>query len=129
MLPVKIEVIAMGKLSREYSQIVDEYEKRISKLAHARFVYTSKIPEDAILLDPRGTEMSSDEFFEFIKKKSSIGEKIIFVIGPPEGFVELQGYKKISLSKMTFQHDLARLILLEQIYRALLRMKGTNYEK
>jgi len=129
MLPVKIEIVTLGKLSREYSQIIGEYEKRISNLAHARFIYSSKIPKDAVLLDPRGREMSSDEFFEFIKRKSSNGEKITFAIGPPEGFGELEGYKKISLSKMTFQHDLARLILLEQVYRALLRMKGTNYEK
>ncbi len=128
MLPVKIEVITLGKLSREYSQIVGEYEKRISKLAHAKFVYGSKIPKDAIFLDPNGVEMSSEEFFQLIKEKSSKGEKIIFVVGPPEGFGEVQG-KKISLSRMTFQHDLARLVLLEQIYRALLRMKGTNYEK
>ncbi len=128
MLPVKIEVNTLGKSSREYSQIIGEYEKRISKLAHARFARGSKIPPDAILLDPQGIEMSSDEFFELIRKKSSRGEKIVFAIGPPEGFGEVKG-EKISLSRMTFQHELARLILLEQIYRALLRLKGTNYEK
>ncbi len=129
MLPVKIEIISLGKLSREYAPLIKEYEKRIGSLAHSKFVEYSKIPNNAILLDPSGREMNSEEFYELIKKKSSQGEKIIFVIGPPEGFCDVQGFERISLSRMTFQHDLARLILLEQIYRVLLRMKGTRYEK
>ncbi len=129
MLPVKIEVIALGKLSKEYAPLILEYQKRISSLAHSKFFEGAKIPKDAILLDPRGKEMCSEEFYEFVKGKASRGEKITFVIGPPNGFKNNDGYEKISLSRMTFQHDLARLILLEQIYRALLRMKGTRYEK
>jgi 23S rRNA (pseudouridine1915-N3)-methyltransferase len=129
MLPVKIEIITLGKLSKEYAPIIREYEKRISSLAHAKFLETTKIPKDAILLDPRGREMSSEEFYELLRKRSSSGEKIIFVIGPPQGFSDVSGYERISLSKMTLQHDLARLVLLEQIYRALLKMKGTRYEK
>ncbi|OYT60632.1 hypothetical protein B6U71_00540 [Euryarchaeota archaeon ex4484_178] len=129
MLPVKIEIISLGKLSREYAPLIREYEKRISSLAHARFSEGAKIPENSLLLDLRGREMDSDEFYELIRKKSARGEKLVFVIGPPEGFENVEGYERISLSKMTFQHDLARLVLLEQIYRALLRMKGTRYEK
>jgi 23S rRNA (pseudouridine1915-N3)-methyltransferase len=129
MLPVKIEVIAFGKLSKEYAPLILEYQKRISSLAHSKFFEGAKIPKDAILLDPKGKEMSSEEFYEFVKEKASRGERITFIIGPPEGFENSEGYEKISLSRMTFQHDLARLILLEQIYRALLRMKGTRYEK
>ena len=129
MLPVKIEIIALGKLSREYAPIILEYQRRISSLAHSKFLEGVRIPENAALLDPRGMEMSSEEFYEFVKEKASKGERITFVIGPPEGFKDTAGYEKISLSRMTFQHDLARLILLEQIYRALLRMKGTRYEK
>ncbi len=129
MLPVKIEIISLGKLSKEYAPLIGEYERRIGSLAHARFSEGGKVPPDAILLDPRGREMTSQEFYELIKERSSRGERIVFVIGPPQGFGDIKGHEMISLSRMTFQHDLARLILLEQVYRALLRMKGTRYEK
>ncbi len=131
MLPVKITVINLGKVEREYREIIGEYEKRVATLSHAKFLRGGKVSRDAILLDERGTELSSEEFYELIKKRAAEGKEIVFAVGPPEGFEEelKKGREKISLSRLTFRHELAYLILLEQIYRALLRMRGTSYEK
>ncbi len=128
-LPIKIELINLGKVEKEYRSVIEEYERRIARLARVRYRQDGDIPEGAVLLDPRGKEMSSEEFYEFLSKNAKNGRKMIFVIGPPEGFDDLEGHEAISLSKLTFRHELAYLILLEQIYRALLKMKGTNYEK
>ncbi len=131
MLPVKIEICNFGKIQREYRQIVNEYEMRISNMARFRRCDGAKLPQDAILLDPRGVEMDSEEFYRLIYEYSKNGRKIVFAVGPPEGFSDenRKGHMLLSLSKLTLRHELAYLVLLEQIYRALLKMKGTNYEK
>jgi len=131
MLPVKIKLINMGKIEREYLAVIREYEKRISFLAHAKFIRKGKVDNEAILLDPQGREIGSDEFYQLIKNYAASGKTLIFAVGPPQGFEENIKRKKesISLSKLTLRHELAYLILLEQIYRALLRMRGTSYEK
>ncbi len=129
MLPVKIEVLNLGKIGREYRGVIEEYEKRLRSMAHIRFEHTSNLPPEAILLDPEGEEMSSEEFYHFLSRRAREGKKILFVVGPPEGFSDKGNRMLLSLSKLTFRHELAYLILLEQIYRALLRMKGTRYEK
>ena len=129
MLPVKIKIVNLGRVEREFRSAVEEYEKRIRNIAHIKFV--DKITEDAIILDESGEEMNSDDFYRLITESSKNGRGITFAIGPPEGFSEdLKGkHRKISVSKFTLRHEIAYLILLEQIYRSLLRMKGTNYEK
>ncbi len=131
MLPVKIEICNFGKIRREYRQIVNEYEMRISNMARFRRCDGAKLPQDAILLDPRGMEMDSEEFYRLIYEHSKNGRKIVFSVGPPEGFSDedRKEHMLLSLSKLTLRHELAYLVLLEQIYRALLKMKGTNYEK
>ncbi len=129
MLPIKLKIITLGKTSREYKPLLRHYMDRISSLSHARFISGGKIPPGAILLDPAGEEIDGEDFFRIIQDGYRNGREVVFVVGPPEGFGEVKGYRKISLSKLTFQHDLAHLILLEQVYRALLRLKGTRYEK
>ncbi len=78
------------------------------------------------LLSEKGQEMDS---INFSKKIFSINDPIIFVIGGSLGldFEILSGYKKISLSKMTFLHEIVKVLLLEQIYRALNIEKGKRY--
>ncbi len=129
MLPVKIKIISFGRRMKEYREITAFYEKRIKNLCRAEFLQENKILDDAIILDERGEEMTSDEFYNLILNFSKNGKEIIFIVGPPEGIRNVVKNKKISLSKLTIQHDLAYLIILEQIYRSLLRMKGTNYGK
>lgn len=121
----------MGKIEREYLSVIREYEKRISYLAHAKFIRKGKIEDEAILLDPKGREITSEDFYQLIKNYATRGKTLTFIVGPPEGFEENIKREKLSfsLSKLTLRHELAYLILLEQIYRALLRMRGTPYEK
>ena len=84
-----------------------------------------------ILLDEKGKEMTSSGFAELVKHHQNISTKnIVFVIGGAYGFSE-EVYKrsnsKMALSKMTFPHQLVRIIFLEQIYRAFTILKGEKY--
>ncbi len=84
-----------------------------------------------VLLDEKGKGISSSEFAIFIENKLASGVKnMIFIIGGAYGFsdnIYLKANEKISLSKMTFSHQLARLIFVEQLYRAFTIIKGENY--
>ncbi len=90
------------------------------------------IPGDFVmLLDERGKEYTSRQFSDFIVKKSvELPKSLVFVIGGPYGFSK-EMYDRadamISLSKMTFPHELVRLFFVEQLYRAGSIMKGEPY--
>lgn len=90
-----------------------------------------KPADDVILLDERGREFSSMEFAKVLQDKISYnGKDIIFVIGGAYGFsdaVRQRSNSKISLSKMTFSHQMVRAIFVEQLYRAFTIMKGEPY--
>ncbi len=90
-----------------------------------------KPTEDVILLDERGREFSSMEFAKLLQDKISyIGKDLVFVIGGAYGFseaVKQRANSKISLSKMTFSHQMVRAIFVEQLYRAFTIMKGEPY--
>lgn len=84
-----------------------------------------------VLLDERGNLLSSTEFANWINKRLISNKKrLIFIIGGPYGFSE-EVYKradyKLSLSKMTFTHEMVRLFFIEQIYRAFTILRGENY--
>lgn len=87
--------------------------------------------DELILLDEHGTEVSSVDFARFLEKKMLSGiKRLVFVIGGPYGFSESVYSKaagKISLSKMTFSHQMVRLIFAEQLYRAMTILKGEPY--
>jgi 23S rRNA (pseudouridine1915-N3)-methyltransferase len=90
------------------------------------------LPSDEIfLLDEQGMEVSSVDFARFLEKKMLSGTKrLVFVIGGPYGFsanVYSKATGKISLSKMTFSHQMVRLIFAEQLYRAFTILKGEPY--
>jgi len=84
-----------------------------------------------ILLDERGTEFSSVEFSRWIEKKMIAGiRQLIFVIGGPYGFsntVYQRSDINISMSKLTFSHQMVRMIFVEQIYRAMTIIKNEPY--
>jgi len=84
-----------------------------------------------ILLDEHGTEFSSVEFSKWIEKKMIVGTRqLVFVIGGPYGFsnaVYQRSDIKISMSKMTFSHQMARMIFVEQVYRAMTIIKNEPY--
>ncbi|SDR65065.1 23S rRNA (pseudouridine(1915)-N(3))-methyltransferase RlmH [Christiangramia echinicola] len=84
-----------------------------------------------VLLDENGKQFSSENFSEYIQKRMNTGlKRLIFVIGGPYGFSE-EVYKRadsrISLSKMTFSHQMVRLFFTEQLYRAFTILKNEPY--
>ncbi len=86
--------------------------------------------DTVVLLDEHGKESGSIEFADWIQKKQNTARRLIFVIGGPYGFsndVYERANEKISLSKMTFSHQMVRLIFTEQIYRACTIIKGEPY--
>ncbi len=84
-----------------------------------------------VLLDEHGTEMTSVQFSAFLNRQFLSGKKnLVFVTGGPFGFDELLKQRAellLSLSKMTFPHQLVRLVFTEQLYRALTILKNENY--
>ena len=89
-------------------------------------------PEDeVILLDDKGAEYTSKQFASYIEKKSASGlKRLVFVVGGPYGFsqeVYQRANDKVSLSRMTFSHQMVRLVFTEQLYRAMTILRGEPY--
>ena len=88
-------------------------------------------PSDTVvLLDEHGKELRSVEYARWLAQKQQITRRLVFVIGGPYGFspeVYERANEKLSLSKMTFSHQMVRTIFAEQLYRAFTIMKGEPY--
>ncbi len=101
------------------------------ELEGARFMNEIAPGDFVVLLDERGKEFTSRQFSEFIEKKSiEVAKNLVFVVGGPYGFSkEVYGRADslMSLSKMTFPHEMVRLFFVEQIYRAGTIMRGEPY--
>ncbi|MCI5663392.1 MAG: 23S rRNA (pseudouridine(1915)-N(3))-methyltransferase RlmH [Mediterranea sp.] len=84
-----------------------------------------------VLLDEGGKEMRSVEFADYMKHKmNTVNKRLVFVVGGPYGFapkVYAAAHEKMSLSRMTFSHQMVRLIFVEQIYRAMTILAGGPY--
>jgi 23S rRNA (pseudouridine1915-N3)-methyltransferase len=83
-----------------------------------------------ILLDERGKEFTSIEFAEHLNKLEGRVNQILFIIGGPYGFSEdlyKRANEKLSLSRLTFSHQLVRVLFMEQLYRAFTILKGEPY--
>lgn len=86
--------------------------------------------DTVILLDEHGKELRSVEFADWLQRKQNTTRRLVFIIGGPYGFskaVYERANEKLSLSKMTFSHQMVRLIFCEQIYRACTIIKGEPY--
>jgi 23S rRNA (pseudouridine1915-N3)-methyltransferase len=103
-------------------------EKAKQKEGERQLAALSKYSDsEIIILDERGREFTSPEFSEFFGREA---RRVIFVIGGALGFSEnfsKRTFTKIALSKMTLPHELARVVLLEQIYRAAAIVSGKSY--
>ncbi len=87
-------------------------------------------PDTVVLLDEHGAELSSMEFASWLERQRNTARRLVFVIGGPYGFsqpVYARADKLISLSRMTFSHQMVRLIFAEQLYRACTIIKGEPY--
>jgi len=121
----EIDVIPDLKKARsldENQQKTKEGELILNKTQTSDFV---------VLLDENGKQFSSEAFSEYLQKRMNSGLKqLIFVIGGPYGFSEAVYQRadgKISLSKMTFSHQMVRLFITEQIYRGFTILKNEPY--
>lgn len=87
--------------------------------------------DTVVLLDEQGKEMRSVEFAGYMERKmNTVNKRLVFVIGGPYGFsdkVYQAAHEKISMSKMTFSHQMIRLIFAEQMYRAVSILNGSPY--
>lgn len=135
---MKLKLLSIGKTKESWlNEAIDEYLKRLPApfeiiicKDRARLVELAQKERRLILLDPAGSLMTSEKFSSFLIKEIELGgASIAFVIGDADGLPpELQG-NKISLSPLTFTHQMARLILLEQVFRAFEIDRGSPYHK
>ncbi len=154
---MNIKLITIGKTDNKNLQtLIEEYTKRLSfyikfdleiipdiknvknlseaqqKEKEGELILSKITPTDnLILLDENGKTFSSVGFSDFLQKKMNTGIKtLVFVIGGPYGFSETVYQKangKVSLSEMTFSHQMVRLFVIEQLYRGFTILKNEPY--
>lgn len=153
---MKTELIQVGKTAdRHFMAGIDDYVARVShympfgittvaelkntkslseqqqKEREGEMILKLVKPADyVVLLDERGAEMTSVDFAAWMEKQRHASRRLVFVIGGPYGFssaVYDRADMKLSFSKMTFSHQMIRLIFAEQIYRACTIIKGEPY--
>ncbi|MDO9154573.1 MAG: 23S rRNA (pseudouridine(1915)-N(3))-methyltransferase RlmH [Paludibacter sp.] len=123
--PFDVVVIPELKNTKNISEV--EQKEKESDLLFKHF----ETCDEVYLLDEHGKEFSSVGFSTFISKKQiTLNKRMVFVVGGPYGFaqkVHQRANGLISLSKMTFSHQMVRVIFLEQLYRAMTIIKGEPY--
>lgn len=154
---MNIRLISIGKTDHKSLQtLIDEYTKRLSfyvrfdlemipdlknvknlsetqqKEKEGELILSKINPTDhLVLLDENGKTFSSLGFSDYLQKKMNAGTKtLVFVIGGPYGFsdsVYQKAQEKVSLSTMTFSHQMVRLFVVEQIYRGFTILKNEPY--
>ncbi|MCK9421280.1 MAG: 23S rRNA (pseudouridine(1915)-N(3))-methyltransferase RlmH [Bacteroidales bacterium] len=154
---MKVRLIVIGKTEEAWLRSgIHEYEMRIKhylpfeiieipalknaatlsnaeqNLRESEMISKQILPDDVlVLLDEKGEDMRSIEFATFLNKQFSAGGKnLIFTIGGPFGFdpdLKKRARFILSLSKMTFSHQMVRLFFTEQLYRALTILRGESY--
>jgi 23S rRNA (pseudouridine1915-N3)-methyltransferase len=153
---MKITLLVVGKTTDTHIEtLIQEYQKRLThyipfalhiipelkntkaltteqqKQAEGELILQAITPAtDLILLDEHGKEFRSIEYADYLQKKMSAGRDVVFVVGGPYGFSEAvyqRSNSKISLSKMTFSHQMVRLFFVEQVYRAMTILRGEPY--
>ena len=154
---MKIKLLAIGKTdNKQLVQLIDAYQNRlkhyikfeltiipdIKNVKHLSEIQQkekegalilSKLQntDHLVLLDDKGTHFTSIEFSQYLQKKMNAGIKqLVLVIGGPYGFSETiykKSIGKISLSKMTFSHQMIRLFIIEQLYRGFTILKNEPY--
>lgn len=153
---MKITLLVVGRTTNAHIEsLIQEYQKRLThyipftiqvipelkntksltadqqKQAEGELILRATPPtNDLVLLDEHGKEFRSIEFADYLQKKMSSGRDLVYAIGGPYGFsdaVYQRADSKISLSKMTFSHQMIRLFFVEQTYRAMTILRGEPY--
>ena len=129
-------VLAVGRLRPPFSDDVEHYDRLLRRQARVEIVEVRedealerRIPERAyvVLLDAAGTEHSSEEFARFLEQRRQGGRDVCFVIGGAYGTALDRHDHLLSLGPMTLPHQLARVVLLEQLFRAHKILAGEPY--
>ena len=141
---MKLKVAWIGKTkSPAIRDLTDEYLARLrhygdsegvelpNEPALLKLVTDAKSTPTLVLLDARGRQLTSEELAEMLEAHQVRGtQALIFAVGPADGFTAQARHAAnlvLSLGKMTLAHELARVVLLEQVYRALTILKGHPY--
>ena len=139
---MKLSIAWVGKTKEPATAaLTAEYVKRIARYCvtdtleardeKALLERAAKDRATLVLLDARGKQMSSEELAAFVGKHQDSGtQRLMFAIGPADGWSDAACAKaavSLSLGKMTLAHELARVVLLEQVYRAWTILKGHPY--
>ncbi len=130
-------MVAVGRLRPPFADDIAHYVKLLGRYARLEIVevrddsgVAARIPERAFvsLLDDLGRQYSSEGFAEFIEQRRASATDLCFVVGGPFGKLEPERVDhRLSLGAMTLPHQLARVVLLEQIYRAHKILAGEPY--
>src|SRR5208283_1700407 len=142
---MRIRLLMLGRTRRpEMCRVLEDYLKRIGRVnpievteVRDGLAAVNNLDADkaalAVLLDAGGKVMNSEVFANWIGEQRDRGtRRIVFVCGDADGFPEVVRERvkaKVSLSGMTFSHELARVMLAEQIYRAFAILSGSPYPK
>jgi len=125
---------AIAALSAEYLKRIARFipiEPHELRTEAALLEFAAKQRATLVLLDSRGKQFSSEEFADFLRRHQEQGaQRLLFAVGPADGFSDAArgaAHHQVSLGKMTLAHELARTVLLEQIYRAFTILKGHPY--
>ena len=153
---MKTDLILVGRTAdKQYAKFIDDYRERIThympfgiitipelknnknlseeqqKTAEGDLILKQIQPSDTVvLLDEHGREPRSIELARWLEQKRSTARRLVFIVGGPYGFsnkVYERANEQLSLSRLTFSHQMVRLIFVEQLYRACTIIKGEPY--
>jgi len=133
---MRIMVIAVGRLRPPFQDDVEHYRKLLAGLARVELIEVredervpKRIPERAhlVLLASDGREFDSIELSRWLEDRRQEGRELCFVVGGPKGLDLDRCDTRLSLGRLTLPHQLARVVLLEQLYRAHKILAGEPY--
>jgi 23S rRNA (pseudouridine1915-N3)-methyltransferase len=133
---VRVLVVAVGRLRPPFADDVQHYQRMMASHVRLELIEVRKeervekrIPDRAykVLLDAGGAEYDSVGFSRFLEERRMSGRDLCFVLGGPYGLDLEHADHRISLGRMTLPHQLARVVLLEQIYRGHKILAGEPY--
>ncbi len=154
---MKVALLLVGKtVNKHFVELIDDYASRLTHYVGFDIITIPELKntknltaeqqkqqegelilkqlqagDHVVLLDEHGKELRSVEFSRLMEQRmQTVSKRMVFVIGGPYGFspeVYAKANEKLSLSQMTFSHQMVRLIFLEQLYRAMTIMRGEPY--
>jgi len=133
---LKYTIVAVGKIRPPFADDAEHYAKMLAGRARVEVVEVAgdaqverRIPERShrVLLDARGRTYDSEAFARWLEQRRQAGRDVCFVVGGPYGTALEQVDERLSFGPMTLPHQLARVLLLEQLYRAHKILAGEPY--